>query len=114
MTPIGNAQKDAEKRCGRGQFQGGRENAQDIACDRVGRKNGPSEIALEYFGDVNKKLLIEGQVQPQFDADPLIDLGRGAIAHRRQHGVDGHHPADQKGNEEQSQKRQGNRCDQGR
>ena len=72
------------------------------------------EIPLEDFGDINEKLLVEGQVQPQLDPDPFIDLGRGPVADGGQHGIDGDHPADEEGDEQQSQKRQGNRYDQRR
>jgi len=61
---------------------------------------------LQHLEDIEEELLIERQIKAELGPCALIDLGGGAVADRRQHGIDRHDAADQEGDEKQAEEGQ--------
>jgi hypothetical protein len=90
-----------------GQLQRSWEIGQDVVEHRSRGEHRVAEVAAEHLADVDRELPPERQVEPQLLLDPLVDLGRRAVADGRQHRVDRDHAADDEGDQQQAEEGEG-------
>ena len=103
------AQRNAEARADdnrhRRQLHGRREDADNIVGHRFPGQQRVTEVAVQQVDEVNAKLGHQRLVKAQLVIDLLIGALVGIRADNRQHRVDGHHAANEKGQQQQAKQR---------
>ena len=104
-----NAKNDTDDGGDGGQFQGGRKHPADIVEHQVRGEDRAAELAVQGRPDVTHELFPQRQIEPEFDAHPLVGRGVYPVADGGQDRVDRHHPADEEGDGQQAEKGNGHR-----
>ena len=100
----GDAERDADDRGYRREFERRGEEVHEIGEDRVGGHDRMTEIAGHDALQVEEILLRHRSIEPDFQANAIVGLLRRVIADDGQHRIDGDEPSDREGDRGQPEK----------
>ena len=100
-----NAQTRTDDNRHRRQLERRREDAQNIGSHRFTRQQRVAQIAVQQVIEVNTELSQQRPVESQLVIDLLIGAVVGIRSDNRQHRIDGHYAADEKGQQQKAEQR---------